>query len=176
MTLSNGTRLGSFEISGLLGVGGMGEVYRAKDTKLGREVAIKVLPEVFAKDKDRLARFEREAKLLASLDHSNIASIHDLQETDGVRFLVMQLVEGRTLADRIAGGAIPIEEVLPVFAQFAEALESAHDQSEALSATAITSPGPPHQPGPFSSTKPLQPQHQTVIHIVFTANRQHRYL
>ncbi len=128
MTLSNGTRLGSFEISGLLGVGGMGEVYRAKDTKLGREVAIKVLPELFAKDKDRLARFEREAKLLALLDHSNIASIHDLQETDGVRFLVMQLVEGRTLADRIAAGAIPIEEALPVFAQIAGALESAHER------------------------------------------------
>jgi serine/threonine-protein kinase len=127
MTLPNGTRLGLFEVCGLLGVGGMGEVYRAKDTKLGREVAVKVLPEEFARDIDRLARFEREAKLLASLDHSNIAAIHELQEADGVRFLVMQLVEGETLEDRIAKDAIPIDEALPLFAQVAEALESAHE-------------------------------------------------
>ena len=122
-----GKTLSHYEIIGLLGVGGMGEVYRAHDTKLGREVAIKVLPEAFAKDSDRLARFEREAKLLASLDHSNIASIFELQEADGVRFLVMQLVEGQTLADRIAAGPIPIDETLPFFAQIAEALENAHE-------------------------------------------------
>ena len=128
MDLSPGATLGSFEISGLLGVGGMGEVYRATDTKLGREVAIKVLSRAFAKDDEVLARFEREAKLLAALDHTNIASIFDLQQVDGVRFLVVQLVEGQTLADRIAGGPIPIDEALPLFAQIAEALESAHEQ------------------------------------------------
>ena len=105
----------------------MGEVYRARDTKLGREVAVKVLPEAFAKDRDRLARFEREAKLLASLDHSNIASIYELQEADGVRFLVMQLAEGTTLDERISRGRIPVDEALELFAQIAEALESAHE-------------------------------------------------
>ena len=127
MALNPGTTLGSFEISGLLGVGGMGEVYRARDTKLGREVAIKVLPEVFAKDEGRLARFEREAKLLAALDHPNIAGIHEQQEADGIRFLVMQLAEGTTLAERISPGAIPVDEALPLLAQIAEALESAHE-------------------------------------------------
>ena len=128
MQLNPGTTLGSFEISGLLGVGGMGEVYRARDTKLGREVAIKVLPEAFAKNKERLARFEREAKLLASLNNANIAAIHELREESKVHFLVMELVEGQTLADRIAGGAIPIDAALPLFAQIAEALESAHEK------------------------------------------------
>ena len=104
MALNPGTTLGSFEISGLLGVGGMGEVYRARDAKLGREVAIKVLPEAFAKDEDRLARFEREAKLLAALDHPNIAGIYELREADGIRFLVMQLAEGRTLAEIVSAG------------------------------------------------------------------------
>jgi serine/threonine-protein kinase len=127
MTLNPGTTLGSFEISGLIGVGGMGEVYRALDKKLGREVAIKVLPEEFAEDVERLARFEREAKLLAALDHANIASVFELQEVEGVRFLVMQLVEGQTLADRIAAGPIPVDEALPIFAQIAAALESAHE-------------------------------------------------
>ena len=128
MTISPGTTLGTFEITGLIGAGGMGEVYRATDTKLGREVAIKVLPEVFARDRDRLARFEREAKLLASLDHPNIAAIYDLQQADDVRFLVMQLIEGQTLAERIQPGSIPVDEVLPLFAQIAEAMEAAHEQ------------------------------------------------
>ena len=105
----------------------MGEVYRATDTNLGREVAIKVLPEAFALDAERLARFQREAKTLASLNHPNIAIIHGLEKGDGVRALVMELVEGPTLADRIMQGAIPIEEALPVARQIAEALESAHE-------------------------------------------------
>ena len=104
MTLSPGTTLGSFEISSLLGVGGMGEVYRAKDTKLGRDVAIKVLPEAFAKDRDRLARFEREAKLLAALNHPNIAGIHEIGNEGETHFIVMELVEGVALNDRLAGG------------------------------------------------------------------------
>ena len=100
--------LGNFECTALLGRGGMGEVYQAKDQKLGRNVAIKVLPEEFAKDADRVARFQREAKLLASLNHPNIAAIHGLEESDGTHFLVLELIEGGTLADRLKRGAIPI--------------------------------------------------------------------
>lgn len=128
MALSPGTRLGAFEISRLLGAGGMGEVYRATDTKLGREVAIKVLPEEFAQDRARLTRFEREARTLASLSHPNIGALYDFQEEDNCRFLVLELVEGETLADRIARNPIPVKEALPLFAQIAEALEAAHDQ------------------------------------------------
>ncbi len=106
MSLSPGTRLGQFEIAGLLGVGGMGEVYRATDSTLGREVAIKVLPEAFARDLDRLARFKREARLLASLDHPNICAVHDLQEAEGAQFMAMPLLEGETLSARIARGGI----------------------------------------------------------------------
>jgi Tol biopolymer transport system component len=106
----------------------MGEVYRARDTKLGREVAIKVLPDAFAQDKERLARFEREARFLASLNHPNIATIHGLEESEAVRYLVMELVEGETLAERIAKGAIPIDEALPIFQQIAEGLEAAHEK------------------------------------------------
>ena len=127
MALSPGTTLGGFEITGLLGKGGMGEVYRATDSKLEREVAIKVLPEVFALDAERLARFEREAKVLATLDHPNIGALYDSQEADGQRFLVMQLVEGETLAERIAKGPISVKEALPLFSQIAEALEAAHE-------------------------------------------------
>src|SRR5687768_11921039 len=108
-------------------MGGMGEVYRATDTNLGRQVAIKVLPETFASDAERLARFEREARTLASLNHPNIAAIYGLEKTDGGRALVMELVEGPTLADRIAQGPIPIDEALPIAKQIAEALESAHE-------------------------------------------------
>ncbi len=122
-----GQTLAHYEITGLLGEGGMGEVYRARDTKLDREVAIKVLPEEFAKDKERLARFEREAKLLASLNHPNIASIHGFEDSDGVKALVLELVEGPTLAERIAEGPIPVEEALPIARQMAEALEAGHD-------------------------------------------------
>ncbi len=114
MPLAAGTRLAHYEILEPIGKGGMGEVYRARDTKLERDVAIKVLPEEFAKDKERLARFEREAKLLASLNHPNIASIYGLEESDGVKALVLELVEGPTLAERIAEGPIPVEEALPI--------------------------------------------------------------
>src|SRR6202051_3080519 len=108
MTLTAGTKLGSYEVLSQIGAGGMGEVYQAHDTKLGRSVAIKVLPEAFTHDADRLARFEREARVLASLNHSNIASIHGLEESGGRSLLIMELVEGETLADRIARGPIPI--------------------------------------------------------------------
>ena len=106
----------------------MGEVYRATDTKLKRQVAIKVLPASVAGDAERLARFQREAEVLASLNHPNIAAIHGLEESDGVKALVMELVEGPTLADRIAQGAIPLDEALPIARQIAEALEAAHEQ------------------------------------------------
>jgi len=106
----------------------MGDVYRATDTSLGRQVAIKVLPDAFAHDPERLARFEREAKTLASLNHPNIAIIHGLEKADGIRALVMELVEGPTLEDRIRRGAIPIEEALGIAKQIAEALEAAHER------------------------------------------------
>src|SRR5436853_1437607 len=109
MTISIGTRLGSYEITALLGKGGMGEVYRARDSKLKRDVAIKILPEEFSSDHDRVSRFQREAEVLASLNHTNIASIYDLHEADGFRFLIMELVEGETLADCIRRGAMPVD-------------------------------------------------------------------
>src|SRR4051794_13974685 len=110
MSLRPGSRLGSFEISALIGVGGMGEVYRATDTNLKRPVAIKVLPDSVSNEPDRLARFQREAEVLASLNHPNIAQIYGLEKDDGVISLVMELVEGPTLAERIAQGACPVEE------------------------------------------------------------------
>ena len=117
------------EILSLLGKGGMGEIWRARDTKLGREVAIKTLPEEFARDADRLARFEREAKLFASLNHHNIAAIYGLEDAGTTKALVMELVEGPTLADRIGQGPILVSEALPVAKQIAEALEAAHEQN-----------------------------------------------
>ena len=123
-----GTTLAHYNITAKLGAGGMGEVYRANDTRLGRDVAIKVLPPEFAKDDQRLARFEREAQLLASLNHPNIAAIHGLEEAEGERFLVLELVEGETLAERIARGAIPVEESFGLAVQIAEALEAAHEK------------------------------------------------
>ncbi len=123
-----GKTLGHYQITGQLGKGGMGEVYQAKDQKLGRDVAIKVLPEEFAKDADRVARFQREAKLLASLNHPNIAAIHGLEESGGTQFLVLELVEGETLADQIKRGPIPVEESLKLALQIAEALEAAHEK------------------------------------------------
>ena len=123
-----GTTLGSFEITAKLGEGGMGEVYRATDTKLGRDVAIKVLPESVATDPERLARFEREARMLAALDHPNIAAIYGLEEADGRQLLVMQLVEGETLQERIQKGAISIDEAIPIALQIAEAFEAAHQK------------------------------------------------
>jgi serine/threonine protein kinase len=128
MTLASGTRYGPFEVIAVIGAGGMGEVYRARDTKLNRDVALKVLPESFASDPDRLARFQREAQVLASLNHPNIAHIHGLEDSGGVRALVMELVEGEDLAQRITRGAIPIDEALPIAKQIAEALEPAHEQ------------------------------------------------
>ena len=114
MALASGTRLGPYEITAQIGVGGMGEVYRATDTTLNRQVAIKVLPESVASDAERIARFEREAKTLASLNHPNIAAIYGFEKSSGVHALVMELVEGPTLADRIAQGAIPVDEALPI--------------------------------------------------------------
>jgi serine/threonine protein kinase len=128
MALTVGTLLGSHEITALLGKGGMGEVYRARDLKLKREVAIKILPEELARDADRVSRFQREAEVLASLNHPNIAAIHDLEETAGTRYLVLELVEGETLADRIARGPIPLEEALDIAIQICEALEGAHER------------------------------------------------
>jgi eukaryotic-like serine/threonine-protein kinase len=128
VALTAGTRLGPYEITAQLGVGGMGEVWRATDTNLGRQVAIKTLPDAFAHDPERLARFEREAKTLASLSHPRIAGIYGLENADGIRALVMELVEGATLADRIAQGPIPVDEALPIARQIAEALEAAHEQ------------------------------------------------
>ena len=126
MALSPGTTLGSYEVSGLLGKGGMGEVYRARDSRLGREVAIKTLPAEFASDSERLARLEREARALASFNHPNIAGIHGLEEAGGTRFLVLELVEGDTLADQIKGRHLFVEQALRLALQIASALEAAH--------------------------------------------------
>jgi serine/threonine protein kinase/Tol biopolymer transport system component len=128
MPVAIGTQLGSHEVTALLGKGGMGEVYRARDLKLKREVAIKILPDEFSFDTDRVSRFQREAEMLASLNHPNIAGIYDVQEAQGVRFLVLELVEGETLADRIARGPIPVDEALGIAMQICEALEGAHDK------------------------------------------------
>jgi Tol biopolymer transport system component len=128
MTLTPGARVGAYEVQSLIGAGGMGEVYRATDAKLGRAVALKVLPESFALDPDRLARFRREAQVLASLNHPGIAAIYGLEESDGTQALVMELVDGPTLADRIAHGPLPLDEAVPIARQIADALETAHDQ------------------------------------------------
>jgi Tol biopolymer transport system component len=119
--------LGHYQITSQIGKGGMGEVYRARDTKLGREVAIKVLPEEFARDAERMARFQREAKLLAALNHTNIATLHGIEDSENAHALVMELAEGPTLADLIAHGPIPIEETIPIARQMADALEYAHE-------------------------------------------------
>ena len=128
MALATGTRLGQYEILDAIGAGGMGEVYRARDTKLGREVAIKVLPDELSRDAERRARFEREAKLLAALNHPFIATLHGLEEAENRQFLVMELVEGDTLAERIAQGSLPVKDALPLFIQIAEGLEAAHEK------------------------------------------------
>src|SRR5215208_3588625 len=112
MRLSSGTRFGSYEILAALGAGGMGEVYRARDTRLDRDVAIKILPEAFAADMERAARFQREAQILAALNHPNIAAIYGLEESDDCRALVLELVEGETLADRLTAGRLPLDEAL----------------------------------------------------------------
>ena len=128
MSLPPGTRLGVYDITTQIGVGGMGEVYRATDSNLKRQVAIKVLPASVAGDADRLARFQREAEVLAALNHPNIAAIYGLEKTPDVTALVMELVEGDDLSQRIARGAIPLDEALPIAKQIAEALEAAHEQ------------------------------------------------
>src|SRR6059036_3562908 len=126
MALSVGTRLGPYEILAPIGAGGMGEVYRALDTKLRREVAVKVLPPAFAQSSERLARFKREAQVLASLNHPNIAAIYGLEEATGVHHLVLELVPGETLAQRLAVGALPVEEALAICRQIADGLGAAH--------------------------------------------------
>src|SRR5580765_1135363 len=127
MSLRQGTRLGSFEILGPLGNGGMGEVYRARDTRLGRDVAIKVLPETLAKDPARVVRFRREARLLASVNHPAIAAIYGVEDLEDVPCIVMELVPGETLAEKLTNGALSVEESLPIGRQIAEALEAAHE-------------------------------------------------
>jgi Tol biopolymer transport system component len=128
MALTIGTQLGSHEITALLGKGGMGEVYRARDLKLKREVAIKILPEEFSRDNDRVSRFQREAEVLASLNHPNIAAIHDVEETNGTRYLVLELVGGETLADRLMRGPLPLDEAVQAAKQIVDALEAAHER------------------------------------------------
>ena len=128
MALTIGDRLAHYDVTALIGEGGMGQVYQATDTQLGREVALKVLPDAFTSDPDRLARFEREAKVLASLNHPNIGAIYGLEKSGDTRALVLELIEGPTLADRIKQGSIPLDEALPIAKQIAEALEAAHEQ------------------------------------------------
>ncbi len=128
MTLAPGARFGPYQIVAPLGAGGMGEVYRARDPRLGRDVALKVLLEIFSQDAERMARFEREAQVLASLNHPNLATLYGLEESAGVRALVMELVEGPTLAERIAAEPIAIDDVLHIARQITDALEAAHDQ------------------------------------------------
>ena len=127
MALTVGSRLGHYDVTALIGEGGMGQVYRATDTQLGRDVALKILPDAFAADPDRLARFQREAQVLASLNHPGIAAIYGIEKSDDTQALVLELVEGPTLADRIAKGPIPLDEALPIAKQIAEALEAAHE-------------------------------------------------
>src|SRR5215470_10541775 len=123
-----GTKLAHYEITAHLGSGGMGDIYQATDTKLGRSVAIKFLPETFSHDSERVARFKREARVLAALNHPGIAAIYGVEEINGRHFLVMELVSGETLADGIKRGAIPLAEAIPIARQIADALEAAHEQ------------------------------------------------
>ena len=128
MSLTPGTRLGVYEVTAQIGEGGMGQVYRATDSKLKRQIAIKILPPSLAADSDRLARFQREAEVLASLNHPNVAAIYGLEEGGGMTALVMELVDGEDLSQRIARGAIPLEDTLPIAKQIANALEAAHER------------------------------------------------
>src|SRR5438552_789988 len=128
MAIATGTRLGTYEVFALLGSGGMGEVYRAKDTKLGRDVALKILPDSFTHDAERIARFRGEAQVLASLNHPNIGAIYGLDEANGCQFLVLELVEGQTLAARIERGRVRLDEALPIAQQISAALEAAHEK------------------------------------------------
>ena len=137
MALAAGTKLGSYEVVAQIGAGGMGEVYRAHDTKLARDVAIKVLPANFVNDPERLSRFQREARMLAALNHANIATIHGMEQSGGTSYLVMELVSGETLAERLKAGTLGIEEALKIAVQIAEALEAAHEKASFI---AISSP------------------------------------
>jgi len=128
MPLETGSKLGPYEITGAVGAGGMGEVYRARDTRLGRDVAIKVLPEAFAKDAILKERFEREAKTISSLNHPNICTLYDVGHQNGTDFLVMELLEGESLSKRLEKGALPVAETLRIGAEMADALERAHRQ------------------------------------------------
>ena len=128
MRLTPATRLGPYEIVALLGAGGMGEVYRARDPRLGRDIAVKVLPEDMASAPDRLARFEREAKTVAGLNHPNIVVLHSIEEAAGTRFLTMELVEGRSLADVVTPGGLPMSRVLDLAIPLADALVAAHEK------------------------------------------------
>jgi eukaryotic-like serine/threonine-protein kinase len=128
MSLAPGTRIGPYEVLSMIGAGGMGEVYRGRDPRLQRDVALKILPEVFAADADRLARFEREARTLAALSHRHVAGIYGIEDSNGLRALALEFVDGETLADRIGRGAIPIDDALPIAREIAEALEAAHEQ------------------------------------------------
>jgi eukaryotic-like serine/threonine-protein kinase len=132
VALSQGTRLGAYEIVLLLGKGGMGEVYRAKDTKLGRDVALKILPDAFTTEPERLARFRREAQVLASLNHPHIGAIYGLEESSGQQFLVLELIDGESLDKRIARGAMPVDEALAIAKQIAEALEAATRKASSI--------------------------------------------
>jgi serine/threonine-protein kinase len=127
--LERGTRLGPYEIEAVLGAGGMGEVYRARDTKLKRDVAIKILPAAFAQDPDRIARLQREAEVLATLNHPNIAAVYGFEESAAATGIVLELIEGPTLADRIVHGALPLDEALAIARQIADALAAAHDKN-----------------------------------------------
>ena len=126
MPLTAGTRLGPYEIVAPIGAGGMGEVYRARDTRLGREVAIKALPDAFARDEERRARFEREARLLGSLNHPNLATLYGIEESEGALYLVLELIEGEGLDQKLAGGPLPFDEALGTASQIAAGLEAAH--------------------------------------------------
>src|SRR4026208_2001274 len=128
MPLEAGTSLGPYEILTPLGAGGMGEVYRAMDTRLGREIALKVLPDDVARDAEHLARFEREARIVASLNHPNIVTLHSIEEADGIRFLTMELVEGRSLADPLTPAGLPLAQVLDLMIPLADALSAAHEK------------------------------------------------
>ena len=129
MALASGTRLGCYEILSPLGAGGMGEVYRAHDTKLKRQVAIKILPPTVSSDPERLSRFQREAEVLAALNHPHIAAVYGLEDSGGVKALVMELVDGEDLAERLIRGALPIHDTLAIAKQITEGLEAAHDQA-----------------------------------------------
>ena len=130
MSLTPGSRLGAYEILAAIGAGGMGEVYRARDTRLKRDVAIKVLPDAFAQDPDRLGRFQREAELLATLNHPGIAAVYGLEKADSLTGIVLELVEGDTLADLISRGPLAVNDALPIARQIADALEAAHETTE----------------------------------------------